>query len=275
MADAQAQEIAIEEATAAGEEVLGSDRPDATRIAARSLAVSLVPLALVAVTALLAGACAGTVPRDGPPSARPERGPAPQVAGPVRAEAPTDRGSIALPDPGITFASYRELCEGGDGAACVRAGSELANGKSGPPDPPAAARLYARACELGQGAGCRIVGGMLQRGSGIPADRRAAAGWFVRGCDLGDLDGCRGGGFALAYGDGVPADPRRAMPMLERACAGNGFPRACAALGDLLEKASPPDLARALDAYQRGCSQRDDDCCGRAVGLQKVGTPAA
>jgi TPR repeat protein len=228
-----------------------------------------LPLALVAATALLAGACA-TAPRDRPPSARPERaGPPARVAGPSRAAAPADRGGGALPDPGVTFASYRELCDGGDGPACVRAGAELANGKNGPPDAPGAARLYAQACQLGQGAGCRLLGWMLQRGSGIPADRRAAAGWLVRGCEHGDLEGCRSGGFALAYGDGVPADPRRALPMLERACAGDGFPRACAALGDLREKASPPDLARALDAYRRGCSQRDEDCCGRAARLER------
>jgi hypothetical protein len=174
----------------------------------------------------------------------------------------TPIASGSLPDPGVAYASQGELCDRGDGAACLREASALTN------DPAAAARLLARGCELGQGPACSRLAWMLREGSGIPADRRGAAGWYIRGCDLGFLDSCRGAGFALAYGDGVPADPRRALPMLERACAAPDLPRACAALGNVLEqRISPPDLSRALEAYRRGCSLRDGGCCTSAQQL--------
>jgi hypothetical protein len=215
----------------------------------------------VSLIEAIAGAAEGLVQRGLGLGQGSTSTPAPAVASPspVRPSprtTPVPAGS--LPDPGVAYASHGELCEKGDGAACVRAGYALKKN-----DPAAAARLLARGCELGQGMGCYHLAWMLHEGSGVPIDRRAAAGWYVRGCDLGSLEGCSGAGFALAYGQGVPADPRRALPLLERACAAtNHIPRACAALGDVLEqRISPPDLSRALEAYHRGCSLGDGGCC--------------
>ncbi len=267
--------------------IAGAQPPPARFLAAAvtlAIVVALVAGALrvyggrarVTGGARVAAAQAPAPPSATPPSATPPPAATPPVAAPpiptAAASPPTAaRGSetadVALPPPPVTFASYRELCDGGDGAACTRAGLDLAKGADGPPDPRTAARLLARGCELANGVACQRLGWMLQRGDGIPADRRAGAGWLVRACELGSMEGCRSAGFALAYGDGVPADPRRAMPMLERACAAQGYPRACAALGDVLEKASPPDAARALEAFRRGCAQRDGDCCDRAARL--------
>jgi len=80
-------------------------------------------------------------------------------------QAPVQVVPIAPPPPDPLG---RRACEeGGDLAACLRAGDALRDGPGVPPDRKAAAQLYARACTGGDGVACTNLGALQSGGHGV------------------------------------------------------------------------------------------------------------
>jgi hypothetical protein len=82
----------------------------------------------------------------------------------------------------------RRACDGGDAAACQRAGWAYEQGGEVVPDPARALRYYTRACEGGHALGCFFAGTLYES----RRDAGRALSSYERACQGGRQEGCRG-----------------------------------------------------------------------------------
>jgi len=128
-------------------------------------------------------------------------------------------------------------------------------------------RVDREQCADGIGHACVMLGIAHQVGKRAPKDEAAAVTYFEKGCDLGEGSGCWYAGSCHLQGRGTTKDVARAITLLTKACdkeEKNG----CLDLGEAYQKRTPPDVPRALEAYDRGCKLDYDWCCNRARDLR-------
>jgi TPR repeat protein len=169
-------------------------------------------------------------------------------------------GTGAPKDAARSLSLFDKACNGGAFAACVQEGYQYQFGQGAPRDFVRANTLFKRACDEGDELGCLNYGVLLERGDGTPKDEVRAAALYKRACNGGVSTGCVNlGRFYHRGAGGVPKDDARALPLFTRACDGKN-PAACAELGRCYEEGRgvPPDLARAMSLYERGCNTHAD-----------------
>ncbi len=87
--------------------------------------------------------------------------------------------------------------------------------------------------------------------------------YLEQGCKLDSQESCDLLAVLLVDGRGVAQDVARAHELWDAACA-KGEPNSCSSLALELEQATPPDRARALVYYTRGCQAGGARACRSA-----------
>lgn len=115
-------------------------------------------------------------------------------------------------------------------------------------------------CENGDGHSCTLLGIYHQGGKHVPKDEAQAAKYFEKACSLGDGAGCWYCGTTHQGGVGVPKNLDRAIELLKKACDKNQV-NGCLSLGQAYERYEPPELDKALAAYERACKLKYETGC--------------
>jgi TPR repeat protein len=186
---------------------------------------------------------------------------------------------------------YKDLCDGGDQAACHEYASSLYfNGLS--PDPRPGLARWRTACDAGQMSSCATLAKLNRDGGdGVPVNRKLAHDYAERACDAGYAEGCRILGdmedaswdavkldsfygelcdaghrescwrLARIYYDGIHPEPTpgRLMGLFVRACD-LGHARSCFEAGRM-----NTDESQAATLYGRACALGDPAGCSAQV----------
>jgi TPR repeat protein len=154
---------------------------------------------------------------------------------------------------------FSDACAQGDAAACAFGGRLWLDGRGVQPDADRAMAMLARACDDGVLMACAVA----IRWLGDPAHKSAVDDdgdmrsrlESESGCWLGQPDPCfQVGRLFKAGADGVPPDAARALRAFARGCD-LGERISCNELGDALEygDGAPRDLERAAALFDRAC----------------------
>jgi hypothetical protein len=149
---------------------------------------------------------------------------------------------------------WRErACKMGSALGCRELARELLKGAGAEREMPRALALYERGCDSGleeNAHDCHEAARLALTGA-TPDRGRAARAWST-GCRLGDDDSCVELSHSLDKGQGVERDSAKATEVLQSACNALRYRwSSCFALGERLEKQSPPDVRGAYEAYAR------------------------
>lgn len=206
-----------------------------------------------------------------------------------------DRGTTD-PDPAKVRAllpEWRTACEEhNDGLSCGNLGALYALGKVVEQSDAKAYEYYERACRFGQGARCLRAGVMVLNGKGAGQSVEKAGELFASGCRFLEPDACVNY-YAVSHGktiqwtgetvempaglkpiQGDPAALTNVVSVLTIACT-KSIGKACGNLGGIFEEgdATPRDLARALEFYQKACELGEAERCARAGRFVANGVP--
>jgi uncharacterized protein len=125
-------------------------------------------------------------------------------------------------------------------------------------------RIDQTECAGGRGHACTLLAIKFDN----KKEETKAAEMYVKACDLGDGSGCWYAGSRYVEGRGVPKDVLRGIELLEKACA-KDEKNGCLDLGSAYARhLTPPDEAKALAAWDKGCGLGYDWCCNRAKELR-------
>ncbi len=165
--------------------------------------------------------------------------------------------------PDGPLADCRALCDAGQVEACTMVASRLLREQA--PDagaglPADVRKLLDKAVAKHESVASGMLGQRLISGQGVKRDERRGAALLGESCALEHWPACHALALAYEKGTGVPRSAALAVEHAERACA-RGYPLACVTAGGLRETGPTVDLARARDAYQRGCGQGSSECC--------------
>ncbi|MEP5154177.1 tetratricopeptide repeat protein [Planktotalea sp.] len=118
-------------------------------------------------------------------------------------------------------------------------------------------KVFHEAAEDGNAMALNILGAAYEDGNGVDQDVTKAIDFFERAAKAGEVRGRYNLGALFAFGSGdVPADRARAKREFGLAAAA-GYAPAMTALGQLRERADPPDHEAAVDWYEKAHERGD------------------
>ncbi|MGB7316339.1 MAG: tetratricopeptide repeat protein [Planktotalea sp.] len=121
----------------------------------------------------------------------------------------------------------------------------------------AALSVIREAAEAGNGMALNILGAAYDDGRGVKKDAVKAVEYFERAANAGEVRARFNLGSLYAFGSGdIPEDRKRATTEFRLAVAA-GYAPAMTALGQLQERADPPDHVAAADWYEKAHEKGD------------------
>jgi TPR repeat protein len=143
----------------------------------------------------------------------------------------TAADGVRVADPGQAAKIYKQACDGGVVAGCLRLGQATEGGRGATRDLAGAVAIYSELCEAKKNLeACAMLGTMYEDGKGVKADTAKAIALYTRACDGGAGLGCTGLGTLQAMGQGLPVDTAKALTFFKKACDA-GEPVGCLRLG--------------------------------------------
>jgi uncharacterized protein len=145
-------------------------------------------------------------------------------------------------------------------------------------DASSALSYYEKACNFGDGEACQHAADCYEDGRLGAEDTGKTVKLTTRGCDLGFARSCTELWAMRVEGRyGVSQEAQAGIERLRTACSQPNGGAYCVLLGDYYRsgRVVPKDDARALEAYERGCSRYSTNACGKKGEMiaQGEGTP--
>ena len=158
---------------------------------------------------------------------------------------------------------YDHACTLGRADACMSVARLSGDDEAGKAK---AASYYRKACDLGRAGACAFsMNTEMKRMLQDSGFFTRALGAFKTACDAGDASGCNDAGVLLATGRGAPKDLHAAIALLDKGCVLRGA-NACgnliyANLRDGAPKDQQPDYARAEPVLRAACDEGNPRAC--------------
>ena len=170
---------------------------------------------------------------------------------------------------------YERACTLGRADACMSVARLAADA-----DKAKAAIFYRKACDMGRAGACAFaMNTEMKRMIQDTAFFTRALGAFKTACDGGDASGCNDAGVMLATGRGAAKDLTAAIALLDDGCGLHGA-NACgnliyAFLRAGAPKDAPPDYARAEPVLRAACDEGNPRACHALGWMLEKGVGAA
>ncbi len=120
-----------------------------------------------------------------------------------------------------------------------------------------ALKVLREAADAGNSTALNIMGAAFEDGRGVEKDVQRAVEYFERAAKAGEVRARYNLGSLFAFGSGdIPADRKRATTEFRLAAAA-GYAPALTALGQLQERADPPNHEAAADWYEKAHEKGD------------------